>query len=430
MAKAVYFFLLTIILFANFAPSILRSNAIVTWHDPQLPYRISHIISNQTGAGVPYQVNFTVHYGSGIDSATHVYLSNKSQTDFRDLRFYGSNGSLLSAWNESTVTGSYVQVWIKVLANLSATSETVYLYFGNSGYVAYWNATAVFQRVISSGVVLALPMNEGAGNCTDYSGNGNTGTVNGASWVTTGKYGNALSFDGNDWVQVLENASFVFGTDPFSIDVWVKTLAGYTRGATEDAITLSKNFGETGMAYAGWKVGWDKWEGFKFWATDGANENPNAKQNTDPAAGWYHLVGVRNATGVKLYVNNTAYSTALAAENVDSGAQPDDIYFGCAYTFQKAGYFTGLICGGRVFNYELSTDEVSDLYTYYPQCSSSNLGSLYLRSFVNPEPQNGAWGTLETNFIAGIEDSTSSIMVFGLIGAIALIIVLLLVWKR
>ena len=48
-----------------------------------------------------------------------------------------------------------------------------------------------------SGLVAAYGFEEGSGTTvTDASGNGNTGTISGATWTTAGKFGNALSFNG------------------------------------------------------------------------------------------------------------------------------------------------------------------------------------------------------------------------------------------
>ena len=45
-----------------------------------------------------------------------------------------------------------------------------------------------------SGLVAAYGFEEGTGNTVaDLSGNGNVGTINGAAWTTSGKYGKALS---------------------------------------------------------------------------------------------------------------------------------------------------------------------------------------------------------------------------------------------
>ena len=41
---------------------------------------------------------------------------------------------------------------------------------------------------------------------SDVSGNGNNGTINGATWTTSGKYGNALSFNGTNALVTINNA--------------------------------------------------------------------------------------------------------------------------------------------------------------------------------------------------------------------------------
>src|SRR5690348_15683757 len=48
-----------------------------------------------------------------------------------------------------------------------------------------------------AGLVAAYGFNEGSGtSVNDISGNGNTGTITGATWSGSGKFGGALSFDG------------------------------------------------------------------------------------------------------------------------------------------------------------------------------------------------------------------------------------------
>ena len=50
----------------------------------------------------------------------------------------------------------------------------------------------------ASGLAAAYSFNEGIGtSAADSSGNGNTGAIGSTSWITTGKYGNALSFNGS-----------------------------------------------------------------------------------------------------------------------------------------------------------------------------------------------------------------------------------------
>lgn len=68
-------------------------------------------------------------------------------------------------------------------------------------------------------------LNEGSGaTAFDDGGNANTGTITGALWVD-GKYGKALSFDGeNDYVEVPYNATFDFSTGSFTIAFGLKHL--------------------------------------------------------------------------------------------------------------------------------------------------------------------------------------------------------------
>jgi hypothetical protein len=158
------------------------------------------------------QVNFNVTYGHGDNG-----LNFNCQEDFEDLRFFNyEDDVLLYAWNETTVNSNYCEIWLKL-----GTSKNVTMRYGNPNAESYWNIDAVFVDVIGD-VVLALPMNEGAGNPSDYSENANAVTNNGATWVA-GKFSNALSFDGdNDYLIANAIAAYQFGTNDFSLAVWVK----------------------------------------------------------------------------------------------------------------------------------------------------------------------------------------------------------------
>ena len=60
----------------------------------------------------------------------------------------------------------------------------------------------------------------------DQSGNNNTGTLSNATWSTTGKYGNALSFNGsNAYVSVPDSNSLDLTTG-MTIEGWVRPASG------------------------------------------------------------------------------------------------------------------------------------------------------------------------------------------------------------
>src|SRR4029077_16443615 len=66
---------------------------------------------------------------------------------------------------------------------------------GNPG--PYTNIATATTLANNPSLVAAYALNEGTGTTvTDLSGHGNTGTIANATWTTTGKFGNALSFNG------------------------------------------------------------------------------------------------------------------------------------------------------------------------------------------------------------------------------------------
>ena len=75
------------------------------------------------------------------------------------------------------------------------------------------------------GLVAAYAFDEGAGaSVADGSGNGNVGTVTGATW-TRGRYGNALRFDGaGDVVRVPPSTSLDVGSE-LTLSAWIRPAA-------------------------------------------------------------------------------------------------------------------------------------------------------------------------------------------------------------
>src|SRR4051812_8688859 len=74
-----------------------------------------------------------------------------------------------------------------------------------------------------AGLVAAYSFDEGVGiSSADSSGNGQTGTIAGATWNNAGKFGSALSFNGSsDWVTVNHTAPLDL-TTALTVEAWVK----------------------------------------------------------------------------------------------------------------------------------------------------------------------------------------------------------------
>jgi hypothetical protein len=108
-------------------------------------YRKSHEILAAAGAGTLYQKQVTVHYGSGVDSDDDVYLAGKCRSDFGDVRFTDDDGSaLLDYWMESKINGDYAVFWVEVADDLSSVNLTIYIYYSKPLAVSTSNGVNTF----------------------------------------------------------------------------------------------------------------------------------------------------------------------------------------------------------------------------------------------------------------------------------------------
>jgi len=95
-------------------------------------YRKEHLIHPAANAGTKYPIKVVVHYGTGTDAGSDVYLGGKCKTDFSDIRFTGSDGiTLLNFWRERYADSDYAVFWVEVADDLSSTEQSIYIYYGN-----------------------------------------------------------------------------------------------------------------------------------------------------------------------------------------------------------------------------------------------------------------------------------------------------------
>ena len=109
-------------------------------------YRKSQLLDGSaTTAGTDYTIKFIVHYGTGNDEQENVYLGNKAKTDFGDVRFTQSDKqTLLSYWLENKIDGATATFWVKIPGNLTAQSQTIFMYYGNNEASSMSNGSMTF----------------------------------------------------------------------------------------------------------------------------------------------------------------------------------------------------------------------------------------------------------------------------------------------
>jgi hypothetical protein len=250
-----------------------------------------------------------------------------------------------------TVVGQGYNMNVNVtVANQGECTETfdVTLYadsgtpMNETGLVGYWN------------------FDEGTGTIAhDSSGNNNDGTIYGATW-TSGKYGNALQFDGiDDSVRIPDSAFLNIAGDKISITAWVKRLGSGTRngiivmkqappGAWDASygVVISEGVINTGKIGLSLDTGWG-------WTDHWSNSVLNSNE-------WYHFCGTYDGSKVRIYLNGVLDAEYDVTGNIVPKSGPLSIGHEDAWDPE---YFNGLIDEVKVYNRSLSAEEVWAEYT-------------------------------------------------------------------
>ncbi|MCX6776196.1 MAG: M6 family metalloprotease domain-containing protein [Candidatus Micrarchaeota archaeon] len=219
-------------------------------------------------------------------------------------------------------------------------------------------------------------LNEGTGTtANDSSGNGNTGTISGATW-TGGKYGPALSFDGkNDLVNITNSSLFNFGSGNFSICAWVYPTNLPQDSSTTFVIFAKTNSTSIGESYSIQLMNTSGNYVTRFHVRDMYGYAIDLRGNSVTNNVWLHVCGVRDGNNFSLWENG-AYvtSNSLALGGVASLIYTP--YIGCARG--NSGWFNGTIDEVKIFNRALSATEINDSYKGLIKIYVSTKGTSYI----------------------------------------------------
>jgi hypothetical protein len=217
-----------------------------------------------------------------------------------------------------------------------------------------------FVAVNPAGLVAAYGFSEGTGTTVnDLTGNGNGGAVSGATWITAGRYGQALSFNGtSDWIKIPDSPSLDLTTG-MTVEAWVnpassagwQTVLYKERPAPTDA----------GMAWALYSSDQDSPPAI-YGTLAGATGNGLWTHATGttmlPLNGWSHLAATYDGSALRLYVNGTLVKTFALPGRLWVTEGPLRIGGNSPSIPYGGQFFKGAIDEVRVYNRALSQADI------------------------------------------------------------------------
>jgi len=274
-----------------------------------------------------------------------IYCSENSGTvncDSLSTNIIASNNNVtIGTYGHHPVTrfSGYID---EVRAYNRALSDREIIYHYNQGApVAYWK------------------LDEGSGTSVkDSSVNNYDGTISGATWVS-GKYGNALNFDGvNDYVGTSFVPSAVIGSGkPFTVGMWI-----YPRNINSNLCMLGGQNPRFYLCHSGGKLYY------------GIGDIHNLSTSTAVLTNniWQYVTLTYDGNAAATYING------INKDNNNIGAQnyfANSIYIG-AENPAAGVYFSGMIDDPKIYNYARTTDDIrkdyeQGLQTYFGSSEKS-----------------------------------------------------------
>jgi hypothetical protein len=315
------------------------------------------------GAGFRDDNDKPLNIKNGLIDDLRVYNRALSDSEIRQLY------ECANAKNSSHIQSPIPDVKITTLTDKEATK------------VATKNSISCGCDIIKDDLVACYPFN---GNANDESGNGNNGTVNGAT-LTTDRFGNpnsAYLFNGaNSFIEVKDNQALRLANTNFTLSTWVYETE--RNQSYQDAILVKRGendpdgyffsiIGATNPPYTPGSILYQVSGGY----------NPcivSVKQIL--LNSWHHVVLIYDNTqkSAKMYINGSLEKSVLYKNAVPnpSGNLPSpnpntisNLFIG--KDSGKEGYFFhGIIDDIRIYNRALSESEIRQLH----ECANTNNSS-------------------------------------------------------
>lgn len=214
---------------------------------------------------------------------------------------------------------------------------------------------------LANGIIGYWPMNEGSGNTvSDLSGNGNTGTVLGPTWLG-GKFGPALNFvkASSQYVDLGSN-TLISSSKPFSIMMWMNLT---TWGNTEGPFSFKTD--ET-SGFVSFFLDNPSYLPFAFGGLDGGGWDqfrPIEDFSGQLVGQWNHFAIVYDGVSPTSVTSFTFYLNAInkpLTTTTNFAAHGNVNYLGREGT--AVNYFNGMLDLPMIYSRALSASEIVHLH--------------------------------------------------------------------
>ncbi len=321
------------------------------------------------GAGEEAQTQLQQQLASASESfeivnidKNKVYVKNTGTANLQNLKFYVDGSAVQNATPISIAPNRVGEIILnnsqlaqvpgdRLRVTSVGFSQDEQAKFYGKETIAYWRFDESDGRTVK-----------------DYSGNGNDGTFVGENWndgtvngatPTTGKFGNALKFDGvDDYVdagEFIEN-----GIPAVTVSAWIKADSIVDTGG------IFSTEGNPGNII----LGFDATTKFRFRVYEtGGGEAQAETTISDFVGNWKHVVGTFDSSlgseQIKLYVNGILEDTTnLAGDGI---IRTPGLKLRIGNDRGAPRVFDGLIDEVRIYNRALKPEEIiEDMNSAYP----------------------------------------------------------------
>jgi hypothetical protein len=203
-------------------------------------------------------------------------------------------------------------------------------------------------------LVAAYGFEAGSGaTAADASGSGNVGKIVNATWVHSGAYGNALSFNGSNAAVIVPDSASLHLRHAMTLEAWVKPSA--VSSVWRDVVYKGGDayYLEATSPSGGFPAG-----GGVFNGGSGTDQAFGAAEL--PTDAWTYLALTFDGSLLRLYVDGEQVASAAQSGTIASSSDP--LQIGGDRSFGQ--YFEGLIDEVRVYDVALAPNEIrTDMMT-------------------------------------------------------------------